>query len=63
MQDDSFMNVKVAAGLGWTAVHLVESSEPAPPMPASEYQIRSLHELRAIFPQFFKSSRLRLSEG
>jgi pyrimidine and pyridine-specific 5'-nucleotidase len=49
------MNVKAAYGLGWKAVHLVESTEPIPPEPASNYQVQNLQELRTIFPQFFKS--------
>jgi len=49
------MNVKAAAELGWTAAHLVESTEPTPPYPASQHQISSLEELRTIFPQFFKA--------
>ena len=54
--DDSYINVKGAAAFGWTAAHLVESTEPVPETPASEYHIRDLRELRMIFPQFFKSS-------
>jgi pyrimidine and pyridine-specific 5'-nucleotidase len=54
--DDSYINVKGAATLGWTAVHLVEQTEPVPEVPASDYQIRSLVELRTLFPQFFKST-------
>ena len=54
--DDSYINVKGAAALGWTAVHLVESTEPVPEVPASKYQVRSLQELRTLFPQFFKST-------
>ncbi|KIW08970.1 pyrimidine 5'-nucleotidase, variant [Verruconis gallopava] len=59
--DDSYMNVKAAASLGWTAVHLLYPSQPRPPTPASEYQIQNLQELRKIFPQFFKSTNSVLS--
>jgi pyrimidine and pyridine-specific 5'-nucleotidase len=52
--DDSFLNTKAAAALGWNAVHLVEPSEPTPPEQAAQHQVWSLHELRDIFPQFFK---------
>lgn len=54
--DDSYINVKGAAAMGWSAAHLVESTEPIPETPASQYQIRDLRELKTIFPQFFKSS-------
>lgn len=54
--DDSYINIKGAAKFGWTAAHLVESTEPVPEVPASDYQIRHLRELRTIFPQFFKST-------
>ncbi|KAK5157211.1 HAD-like domain-containing protein [Cryomyces antarcticus] len=53
--DDSARNTRGAQDLGWTAVHLVEPDEPAPPQQrAAQYQISSLEELRGIFPQFFK---------
>lgn len=51
--DDSYLNCKKAHELGWTAVHLLEQSDAEPKMPASKYQIRSLEELRQLFPQFF----------
>jgi pyrimidine and pyridine-specific 5'-nucleotidase len=52
--DDSYNNCKGAHALGWTVVHLVEPSVPLPAHPACDYTIRSLEELRDIFPQFFK---------
>lgn len=52
--DDSALNCHAAQQLGWTTAHLVETSEDPPKTPASRYQIRSLHELRDIFPHFFK---------
>ncbi len=53
--DDSGVNAVGAEAMGWTAVHLVEASEQAPPTPVVEYQIRSLGELRRIFPHIFKN--------
>lgn len=53
LSDDSASNVRAAKELGWTAVHFVESSEPAPAQQAAHYQIHHLEELRTIFPQFF----------
>ena len=51
--DDSYKNCKGAHALGWTVAHLVEPSVPLPALPACEYTIRSLEELRDIFPQCF----------
>jgi pyrimidine and pyridine-specific 5'-nucleotidase len=36
--------------------HLLDPADPAPPQQASKYQIRSLMELRDIFPEVFKST-------
>lgn len=54
--DDSAVNAKGAQDFGWTTVHLVEPSLPLPEQQASKHQIRELEELRALFPEFFKSS-------
>ncbi|GAQ06426.1 suppressor of disruption of TFIIS [Aspergillus lentulus] len=54
--DDSHLNCKHAAERGWTTVHLVEPTLPVPRVPASQYMIRSLEELRTLFPQFFKAN-------
>ncbi|KAF2760631.1 pyrimidine 5-nucleotidase [Pseudovirgaria hyperparasitica] len=54
--DDSFINCKAAKELGWTAAHLIDSTEPEPTTRASQYQINDLEELRDIYPQFFKSA-------
>ncbi|KAF2870725.1 Haloacid dehalogenase-like hydrolase-domain-containing protein [Massariosphaeria phaeospora] len=54
--DDSYINVKGAHARGWNAVHLLDKADPDPPKPASEHQIRSLEELRNVFPQWFKST-------
>jgi len=55
LPDDSALNCRAAAALKWTAVHLVESDEPAPEQKASQFQIRTLYELPDCLPQFFKS--------
>lgn len=49
------MNCRKAHELGWTAVHLLEPDDPEPATMASKYQVRSLEELRDLFPQFFRS--------
>lgn len=49
------MNCAKAQELGWTAAHLVEEGLPVPKTQASQYQIKSILELRDIYPQFFKS--------
>jgi pyrimidine and pyridine-specific 5'-nucleotidase len=54
--DDSYINCKAAQERGWKTAHLLDPSDPAPPQQASRYQIRSLMELRTIFPEVFKSS-------
>ncbi|KAI9902673.1 hypothetical protein N3K66_002025 [Trichothecium roseum] len=54
--DDSYLNCTAAKNLGWTTAHLVEEGLPSPEVPASQYQIQHLRELRNIFPQFFKST-------
>lgn len=50
------MNCKHAQARGWNTAHLVESGITSPENPASDYEIKSLQELRRIFPQFFKST-------
>ncbi|KAK4970485.1 putative suppressor of disruption of TFIIS [Elasticomyces elasticus] len=52
--DDSGLNALGARERGWTSVHLVEPSEQNPPQRMGTYQVRSLQELRDLFPQFFK---------
>ncbi|KAI9816192.1 MAG: hypothetical protein M1827_001793 [Pycnora praestabilis] len=54
--DDSHLNCRHAQALGWTTAHLLDPSDSEPPSQASKYQIRSLEELRTIFPQFFRAS-------
>jgi len=56
LADDSYINTKAAYALGWNTVHLLDKADPDPPHPACKHQIRSLTELRNIFPQFFKST-------
>ncbi|CAK7221129.1 Putative suppressor of disruption of TFIIS [Sporothrix curviconia] len=53
--DDSYINCKGAKELGWTAAHLVEEGVSPPRTPASQFQIRTLDELRTVYPQLFKS--------
>ncbi|KAF4967709.1 hypothetical protein FSARC_4770 [Fusarium sarcochroum] len=53
--DDSHKNCVGAQKAGWTAVHFVEEGFPPPETPASQYQIRSLEELRSIYSEFFKT--------
>ncbi|KAJ4263423.1 putative suppressor of disruption of TFIIS [Fusarium torreyae] len=53
--DDSHKNCVGAQKAGWTAVHFVEEGLPTPQTPASQYQIRSLEDLRSIYSEFFKA--------
>jgi FMN phosphatase YigB (HAD superfamily) len=53
--DDSYINAKGAAALGWSVAHLVDPGDALPVEKASQYQIRSLEELREVFGQFFKT--------
>lgn len=55
MSDDSDINTKAAAARGWNTAHLVEHGAPEPANSGEIPQIRSLLQLREIFPQFFKS--------
>ncbi|KAI9842843.1 MAG: hypothetical protein M1837_006864 [Sclerophora amabilis] len=52
--DDSFLNCNSAQDFGWTSVHLLERDDREPATKAARYQIRSLQELRDLFPQFFR---------
>jgi pyrimidine and pyridine-specific 5'-nucleotidase len=54
--DDSYINCKAADERGWKVAHLLDEADAAPSQPASKYQIRSLQELRNIFPEVFKTS-------
>ncbi|TKX25118.1 hypothetical protein C1H76_2610 [Elsinoe australis] len=54
--DDSGINVKGAKAFGWHSVHLVEHDAQPPPEPTGDYEIRELEQLRAIFPQLFKTT-------
>ncbi|MCJ1228584.1 hypothetical protein MMC12_005245 [Toensbergia leucococca] len=60
--DDSHLNCRHAQARGWTAVHLLEPDDSEPATKASKYQIRSLTELRVLFPHFFTSSANRLPD-
>ena len=61
-KDDSHLNCRHAQARGWTAVHLLEPDDSEPATKASKYQIRSLTELRVLFPHFFTSSANRLPD-
>ncbi|KAH3947170.1 hypothetical protein HBI56_138820 [Parastagonospora nodorum] len=54
--DDSYINCEAADKRGWKTAHLLAPSDPEPPQQASKYQIRSLQQLRKIFPEVFKAS-------
>ncbi|CAI6334099.1 unnamed protein product [Periconia digitata] len=53
--DDSDINTKAAAARGWHTAHLVEHGDSEPKNSSGIPQIRSLLQLREVFPQFFKS--------
>lgn len=53
--DDSYINTKAAQERGWHTAHLLDPEDPEPSMRAAKHQIRSLNELRNIFPHLFKS--------
>lgn len=54
--DDNYNNCVKSQELGWNTAHLVEEGVPIPKKQASKYQIRHLEDLRATFPQFFKTT-------
>ncbi|KAF2658224.1 pyrimidine 5-nucleotidase [Lophiostoma macrostomum CBS 122681] len=54
--DDSYINTEAAYARGWNTAHLLAPSDDEPSPPACQHVIRSLHELRELFPQFFKST-------
>ncbi|KAF1992445.1 pyrimidine 5-nucleotidase [Aulographum hederae CBS 113979] len=60
--DDSALNARGATHYGWNAAHLVEPSMQAPEHKAAAHQISSLHELRDVYPQFFKPSEAKNEE-
>jgi len=53
--DDSALNCRKAEELGWIATHLLEEGEQLPEQKPCTYQIRSLQDLRTLFPEIFKS--------
>ncbi|KAK4165983.1 Haloacid dehalogenase-like hydrolase-domain-containing protein [Cladorrhinum sp. PSN259] len=55
--DDSYQNCKKAKEIGWNVAHFVEDGVKPPRTPACDHQIRDLEELRATFPQLFKSTQ------
>ncbi|KAI7910566.1 hypothetical protein M0657_002920 [Pyricularia oryzae] len=52
--DDNYQNCRKANEIGWHTAHLVEEGVKVPRTPASKHQIRSLEELRNVFPDVFK---------
>ena len=54
--DDSRLNCTHAQARGWTTVHKIEPEDPEPETRAAKHQIRSLYELRELFPHLFKVS-------
>ncbi|KAF2034267.1 pyrimidine 5-nucleotidase [Setomelanomma holmii] len=54
--DDSFINCEAAHKRGWKTAHLLDPKDPEPPKQAAKHQIRSLQELRDIFPEVFRST-------
>lgn len=55
--DDSYINCKAADARGWKVAHYLDPGMDAPPEQAAKHQVRSLQELRKIFPEVFKSSQ------
>ncbi|VUC30799.1 unnamed protein product [Clonostachys rosea] len=53
--DDSYLNCRGAQDFGWTAMHIIHEGFPTPSSQASQHQIKSLEELRTLFPQWFKN--------
>ncbi|KAF1968100.1 pyrimidine 5-nucleotidase [Bimuria novae-zelandiae CBS 107.79] len=53
--DDSYINTRAAEERGWHTAHLLDPEDSEPPVRAAKHQIRSLQELRTIFPHLFKS--------
>lgn len=56
MLDDSALNCKKAQEIGWNVAHLVEEDNVAPVPQAAKHQIKTLQQLKTVFPHLFKSS-------
>ncbi|RPA82037.1 pyrimidine 5-nucleotidase [Ascobolus immersus RN42] len=53
--DDSYINCSGAVQSGWThTAHLLEPEDPLPKVPAAPHVIRSLYELKDVFPELWK---------
>ncbi|KAK0784001.1 putative suppressor of disruption of TFIIS [Friedmanniomyces endolithicus] len=52
--DDNALNARAGTEYGWESAHLVEPSVKAPEQSVSDFQIRSLEELRQVFPELFR---------
>ncbi|KAI9715028.1 MAG: hypothetical protein M1828_001064 [Chrysothrix sp. TS-e1954] len=57
--DDSALNCQAAQNLGWNAVHFSEPDQPRAQQQAANYRIKSLQELRTIFPDFFRNAHTK----
>lgn len=53
--DDSALNCVGGKKYGLKTVHLVEEGSSSPPEPACDHQIKHLEELRALFPEVFRT--------
>ncbi|KAL7273049.1 putative suppressor of disruption of TFIIS [Rhizina undulata] len=52
--DDSYINCKSAVEFGWKkTVHKLEPDDPEPEVPACDYHVKDLNELRTLFPEVF----------
>ncbi|CAZ82190.1 unnamed protein product [Tuber melanosporum] len=52
---DSTINCQAAVRFGWeNTVQKLEPSDPEPSVSVAKHNIRSLEELRALYPEFFK---------
>jgi len=54
--DDSASNCQAALEYGWThVVHKLEPEDSDPEFAHGKYHIRDLSDLKALFPEIFKS--------
>ncbi|KAI9829334.1 MAG: hypothetical protein M1819_006397 [Sarea resinae] len=60
--DDSYINCRAAQARGWNVAHLLAPGDEVPEVPACRYQIRSLDQLREIWPKLFRSTQHRNGE-
>lgn len=56
--DDSYINIKAAAKLGWhTTIHYVDPTDPVPLKPAGTHMIRDIIDIPIILPEIIKSQQ------